>query len=85
MARQHTIQHIRTTRTALNDTATAEGLKQGEIYLITDEDRLAVGLSTTTYETYAKEDEVVPFVTLTQAEYEALTPDADTLYFIIPA
>jgi hypothetical protein len=57
MARQHTIQHIRTTRATLDTTATASGLKQGEIYLITDEDRLAVGLSTSTYETYAKEDE----------------------------
>ena len=65
MARQHTIQHIRTTRTALNDTATAEGLKQGEIYLITDEDRLAVGLSATTYETYAKQAEAGLTATLT--------------------
>jgi hypothetical protein len=29
-------------------------LRQGEPYLITDENRIAVGLSTTTYEVYAK-------------------------------
>jgi hypothetical protein len=48
----------RGTRTQIDTAAAASQLKQGEPYLITDEDRLAVGLSTTTYEDYAKVSEV---------------------------
>jgi hypothetical protein len=57
MARTLAIQHIRTTRANLNTQAAAENLKAGELYLITDEDRIAIGLTTSTYETYAKESE----------------------------
>lgn len=39
----------RGTRAQINAAAGASGLFQGEPYLITDENRLAVGLSTTTY------------------------------------
>jgi hypothetical protein len=45
----------RGTRAQLNTAAAAAGLRQGEPYFITDEDRIAVGLSTTTYETFARE------------------------------
>ena len=49
----------RGTRAQLDAAAAASGLKVGEPYLITDEDRFAMGLSTTTYEVYAKSSEVV--------------------------
>lgn len=52
-----TLKIKRGTRAALNALAGASGLVQGEPYLITDEDRIAVGLSATTYETFAKESE----------------------------
>lgn len=50
-----TIKIKRATRAQLNTAAAASELIQGEPYLITDEDRIAVGLSTTTYETFSKE------------------------------
>ena len=53
-----TVLHKRGTRTQLDAAATAGNLHAGEIYLITDEDRLAIGLSTTTYQTYAKVSEL---------------------------
>ena len=49
MARGQPIKVLRTTRAALNSQASAAGLLVGEPYLITDEGRLAIGLSTTTY------------------------------------
>ncbi|MEN6304148.1 MAG: hypothetical protein ABFD96_15560, partial [Armatimonadia bacterium] len=49
----NTIKIKRGTRTQLNAAASASGLVQGEPYLITDENRLAVGLSATTYAEYA--------------------------------
>jgi hypothetical protein len=52
-----TIKAKRGTRAQINSAASANGLVQGEIYLITDEDRFAIGLSASTYETYAKESE----------------------------
>ncbi len=45
----------RATREQLDTAAAANGLLQGEPYLITDEDRIAVGLSVSTYEVYAKD------------------------------
>lgn len=59
MARNKTIKILRTTRAALDSNASAGNLLAGEPYLITDENRIAVGLSTTTYETYAKASEAV--------------------------
>lgn len=47
----------RGTRAELNTAAAANQLSAGEVYLITDENRLAVGLTTSTYETYAKASE----------------------------
>ena len=49
----NTIKIKRGTRTQLNAAASASGLVQGEPYLITDENRLAVGLSASTYAEYA--------------------------------
>lgn len=45
---------VKTTRANLNAQAAAAGLRQGENYLITDESRVAVGLSTTTYQDMEK-------------------------------
>ena len=47
----------RGTRAALNALAASNDLAAGEIYLISDENRLAIGLSPNTYETYAKQSE----------------------------
>lgn len=51
------IQHKRGTRAALDAAATAGALKIGEIYLITDEDRIAIGTATNAYVAFAKESE----------------------------
>jgi hypothetical protein len=51
------VQHKRGTRSALDALATANGLLPGQIYIITDESRIAVALSVNTYETYAKQSE----------------------------
>jgi DNA-binding beta-propeller fold protein YncE len=51
------IQIKRGTRAEIDTAAGASGLHQGEPYLITDEDRLAVGTGTGTYEAMAKESE----------------------------
>jgi len=53
-----TIKIKRATRDQLNSAASAGNLVQGEPYLITDEDRLAIGLSASSYEDYAKESEI---------------------------
>ena len=53
-----TVLNKRGTRANLNALATSNGLKAGEIYLITDENRIAIGLSANTYEVYAKSSEV---------------------------
>ena len=47
----------RGTRANLNTLAIANGLSAGEVYLITDENRIAMGTSANTYESYAKESE----------------------------
>jgi len=44
-----TIKVKRGTRSEINTAASASGLNQGELYLITDEDVLAVGTSTSTF------------------------------------
>lgn len=48
--------HPRGTRSALNSLAGSSGLETGQIYVITDEARIAVALSASTYATYAKEN-----------------------------
>lgn len=57
MALSNRYQHPRGTRAALNTLASANGLKAGEIYLITDESRIAVALTTSTYQTFTKSSE----------------------------
>jgi hypothetical protein len=47
----------RGTRSEINVAAATGALNSGEVYLITDEDRIAIGTSTSTYESYAKESE----------------------------
>lgn len=47
----------RGTRAGIDAAAGANGLVAGEIYFITDESRLAMGTSASTYETFAKESE----------------------------
>lgn len=47
----------RGTRSQLTTAAGSNGLKQGELYLVTDENRLAVGLSASTSESFAKQSE----------------------------
>jgi len=70
-----TLKIKRATRAQLNTAASGSNLVQGEPYLITDENRIAVGLSATTYETYAKESEAANIVTDTTPQ---LGGDLDT-------
>lgn len=49
----------RGTRAQLEAAAAASQLKAGEPYLITDEGRIAAGLSATTYEAGAKQSEAI--------------------------
>lgn len=63
------IQHKRGTRAALNTLATNNGLKIGQIYLITDEGRLAVATAGNAFSTFRREaDEWFG----SQAAYDAL-------------
>ncbi|MEK7661474.1 MAG: hypothetical protein AAB680_05485 [Pseudomonadota bacterium] len=52
------VQIKRGTRAQIVTAAGASGLVAGEPYLITDENRLAVGLSATTYQDFAKQNEI---------------------------
>lgn len=54
MAFSNRYQAPRGTRAALNTLASGSSLRAGELYLITDEGRLAVGLTATTYQDFAK-------------------------------
>lgn len=47
----------RGSRLNLNAKGLAGTIKAGQVYLLTDENRIAIGTSTTTYETYAKQSE----------------------------
>jgi hypothetical protein len=51
------IRHKRGTRAALTALAGSSGLLPGQMYVLTDEARIAVALTTTTFETFAKESE----------------------------
>lgn len=57
MARDKVIKVLRTTRTNLDAQKNANGLLQGEPYLITDESRLAVGTAPNNYQDFAKKSE----------------------------
>lgn len=52
------VQHKRGTRADLNTLRDASGLLVGQIYLISDEDRIAIATATNAYEVYAKVSEV---------------------------
>ena len=47
-----TIRAKRGTRAQLNAAASANNIVEGELYLITDEQRMAVGISPTSYQTF---------------------------------
>lgn len=51
------VQHARGTKFALDALAAGNSLLPGQIYVITDENRIAVALTVSTYETFAKESE----------------------------
>jgi len=51
------VQHKRGSRAALDTLAAADGLLVGQVYVVTDEDRLAVALSIGSYQSMAKEGE----------------------------
>ena len=48
------IQHKRGTRANLDALAGSSGLLSGQVYLITDESRIAIATSTSAYETFVK-------------------------------
>lgn len=51
------IRHKRGTRAALVVLAGTSSLKPGQIYVLTDEARIAVATTSSTFETFAKESE----------------------------
>ena len=51
------IRHKRGTRAALNTLASGSGLKPGQIYVLTDESRIAVALTSNAYQAFSKEGE----------------------------
>lgn len=51
------IQHKRGTRAALDALAASSGLKPWQIYAISDESRIALALTTSTYQTFLKSGE----------------------------
>lgn len=51
------VRHKRGTRAALTALAGSSGLKPGQIYVLTDESRIAVAMTSATFETFAKESE----------------------------
>lgn len=71
MPRNIPLKLLRTTRANLDAQATAVNLRQGEPYLITDENRLAVGISTSTYQTFLKvgESSSTPAGATTQVQF----------------
>jgi len=52
-----TIRHARGTRAALNALASNSLLVPWQLYVISDESRVAIATSTSTYQTFAKEGE----------------------------
>lgn len=66
--------HKRGTLAALNALAAANELKPGQIYLLTDSARIAVALTTNTFQQFAKiaESMQIDYVT-TQAAFDAAT------------
>ena len=52
------VQHKRGTRAALDALAAGNGLKAGQLHLITDEQRIAMAVSGSAYQAYAKQSEI---------------------------
>jgi hypothetical protein len=69
----------RGSRAQLNTAATANQLMAGEPYLITDEGRFAVGRSASTYETFGKQSENVPFPGYRSAQWHNFQPLGSTV------
>lgn len=67
MARNLTVQHIRTSRVNLDANASLSNLNEGELYFITDEKRLAIGLSPTTYEDVTNAADLAKYLPYTGA------------------
>lgn len=61
----------RGTRSQINTAASSNSLLEGEPYLITDENRVAVGLTASTYESFAKEPTTTAVLTLTVVGWTA--------------
>lgn len=76
----------RGTRAQLNTAAAANQLAAGEVYLITDENRIAVGLSINSYEAYAKvsESELPQVATLTSTQQSTSTTLANITELALP-
>ena len=51
------VRHKRGTRAALVALASGAGLLPGQIYLLTDESRIAIALTTTSFQAFSKEGE----------------------------
>jgi len=76
VAREQPIKILRTTRANLNAQAGSAGLLAGELYLITDENRIAVGLTTSTYAEAAKTvDDAANFGSGSATDNYVLTAD----------
>ena len=52
-----TVRHARGTRAALNALASSNQLVPWQLYALTDESRVAIATSTSTYQTFLKEGE----------------------------
>ena len=52
-----TVRHARGTRAALNALASSNKLVPWQLYVLTDESRVAIATSTSTYQTFLKEGE----------------------------
>jgi len=76
------VQHKRGTRADLDTLAAADGLLVGQIYVITDEDRLAVALSIGSYQAMAKKGEgasITITVAADETAYNNATPSGTEL------
>ena len=52
-----TVRHARGTRAALNALAASNQLVPWQLYVLSDENRVAIATSTSTYQTFAKQGE----------------------------
>ena len=73
------IRFKRGTRAQLNTAATANGLAQGEPYLISDESRVAIGTAAGAYKAFVREDDAVVAPQAHAAASKAAPADADEL------